>query len=289
VAVVVGVISPGAMGSALGAACAAAGSRVVVTLEGRSARSARLAGEASLELLDSLDDVVAASDVLLSVVPPEAAPSVAKAIAAAAVRTGRKPLVADLNAVSPMTAQGMNDVLAADGLDLVDGSISGPPPRRPGTTRVYLSGRRAAELAELGAPMLDVRVVGSEIGTASAVKMCTASLYKGTVALLAEALLTARSHDVVDVVLDDLRDSYPQLVDQAPSVLARAAAKAARYVGEMDQIADTQAAAGLPRSLFAGMREVYAQLAASPLAERDPEDLPDASLTAVLDGLLPRR
>ena len=63
------------------------------------------------------------------------------------------------------------------GLHLVDGSISGQPPRVAGTTVIYLSGPRAAQVASLDAPGLDLRVVGEAIGTASAIKM-SASFYR---------------------------------------------------------------------------------------------------------------
>ena len=85
-----------------------------------------------------------AADAVLSVVPPEAALDVAAALAAAASDLSAAPLVADLNAVSPATARRIEEVLREAGLELVDGSISGPPPTAPGTTRVYLSGARAA-------------------------------------------------------------------------------------------------------------------------------------------------
>jgi hypothetical protein len=115
--------------------------------------------------------------------------------------------------------------------------------------------------------------------------MCTASVYKGQVAVLAHALLAARSLGVLDYVLDDLGGSYPDLVERANVVVARAAAKAGRYVGEMREIEATQAAAGLPASLFAGMADVYEALAArSP--ERPPESISgDAPLEDVLDEL----
>jgi len=66
----VAVVSPGHMGGGLGAALAAGGARVVATTAGRSARTVRLAAEAGLELLPTLDDVVAAADLVLSVAPP---------------------------------------------------------------------------------------------------------------------------------------------------------------------------------------------------------------------------
>src|SRR5687768_11598057 len=113
------------MGSAVGAAYADGGARVVVTLEGRSERTRGLAEAAGLELLPDLDAVVAESELVLSIVPPGDARRVAAAIAAAARKTNSTPLVADLNATSPTTVRRIDSVLADAGLELVDGSISG--------------------------------------------------------------------------------------------------------------------------------------------------------------------
>jgi 3-hydroxyisobutyrate dehydrogenase-like beta-hydroxyacid dehydrogenase len=246
VAAVVGVVGTGEMGSAVGAAFRAGGARVVTSLSGRSDRSGRLARAAGLELLGSLDDVVDQAQTVLSVVPPAASRDVAREVAAAATRTRAGPLVADLNAVSPATVAEIGEVLGAAGLDFVDGSISGPPPRPSGRTTLYVSGARAAEIAAFDTPGLVTRIVGVEPGLASAVKMCTAS---------------------------------------ANVVVARAAAKAGRYVGEMREIEATQAKAGLPTGLFAGMSEVCEALAA-----RAPSGAPelvtgDVPLEDVLDSL----
>jgi 3-hydroxyisobutyrate dehydrogenase-like beta-hydroxyacid dehydrogenase len=282
---VVGMVGTGEMGSAVGAAYGAGGARVVASVKGRSDRSRRLADAAGLVLLDSLDAVVASADFVLSVVPPAAAPDVAASIAAATAATTSAPLVADLNAVSPTTVAELATILRDAGLELVDGSISGPPPRPGGRTTLYLAGPRAGELGALAAPGVDARIVGSELGLASAVKMCTASVYKGHIALLAHAALTAHAHGVLDEVLADLRSSYPELVDRANVAIARAAAKAGRYVGEMREIEATQAAAGLPPALFAAMADVYAELA-SRADGRPPEDVsPDVPLVNVLDAL----
>ena len=272
------------MGSAVGRAYAAGGARVVATVAGRSARTRELAS--GLELLLDLDEVVRLSDVILSIVPPERAAAVAADIAAAARRADVDPLVAELNAIAPATARAIELQLAGSGLDLVDGSISGGPPQAGGSTRVYLSGARAAELAAPPSPGIDARVVGQEVGSASAVKMSTASVYKGTVGLLAHAFLAAYAHGVLPQVLDDLRASDPSLVERAATSIARAATKADRYVGEMREIADSQAAAGLPRELFDGFAEVYAALARSELATASPESIgQDALLEDVLDAL----
>jgi 3-hydroxyisobutyrate dehydrogenase-like beta-hydroxyacid dehydrogenase len=285
----VGIVSPGAMGSAVGAAYRAAGSRVVGTVAGRSGRTSSLAEGSGLELLPDLDAVVGAADLVLSIVPPDRALEAAAAIAAAAGRTGRKPLVSDWNAVSPATVRLLGETLAGVGLELVDGSISGGPPRADYRTRVYLSGRRAAALAESAPAWIDARIVGDEVGLASAVKMCTASMYKGSTALLLHALATAQAHGVLPQVLDDLGDAFPRQIEHAGRQLAVAAAKAERFVGEMHEIAATQESVGLTPALFDAVAEVYRAVAATPLAAHAPEAVPPApELADVLERLAAR-
>ena len=217
-------------------------------------------------MLDSLDDVLDVADVVLVVTPPGAATTAAGDVAEAARRTGRRPLVADLNAVAPTTVTAIEAALAGAGLDLVDGSISGPSPStRPGA-RIYLSGPRAGEIAAL--PWRDVRpiVLPGPTGQASAVKMCTASVYKGVTAVVAQAMRAADFYGVLDEVLEDLGGAAD------PGAVVVAATKAARFVGEMRQIASAQRAAGLTPALFEAFAEVYADIAATDLASGHPED-----------------
>jgi 3-hydroxyisobutyrate dehydrogenase-like beta-hydroxyacid dehydrogenase len=313
----VGMVSPGFMGAGLGWALIEGGARVVATVEGRSARTRRLAEQAGLELLPTLADVLTAADVVLSVTPPGQALTAARRIAATARECGATPLVADLNAISPATMAAVADALtgpaatstmpatsepaaassgpassgpaatnppikpaaadpltgltAADvpaGLAVVDGSISGAPPTvRPGAN-VYFSGPRAAELAALPwAGKIEPIVLGAEIGSASALKMCTASVYKGLNGLVTQAMRTAGRHGVLDRVIADLKSAG---LDGSGGV-AVAATKAHRYVDEMREISATQAAAGLPPALFEAFAQVYAEIAKTALAEGDPE------------------
>ena len=266
----IGIVSPGAMGSALGRAWRAGGARTVATVAGRSERTRRLAHD--MELLPDLDEVVAASDLVVSICPPGAAATCLESILAAAAATGVTPLLADLNAVSPGLVEELARRAERAGLELVDGSISGGPPQPGGDAMLFLSGPRADEVAALPADGLRRRVVGTARGTASAVKMCTASVYKGTAALWAQALETADRLGVLDEVVDDLREAYPDQVAAAARRLAMAASKSQRYVEEMEQIALTQASAGASRELFEGMAAVYRRLSATPLARLSPEE-----------------
>ena len=264
----VGIVSPGAMGSAVGGALRRGGARVVATVGDRSERTVALARAAELELLPDLAAVIQEADVVLSIVPPAEAESVAAALSGAR-------LFADLNAIAPATARRISPE--------VEGSISGPPPRSGGTTRLYLAGPRAGEVAALPFDGIEVVVVGEEAGAASAVKMSTASVYKGTAALLAQALRAADHYGVVQHVLDDLDEP----AEDAGRRIARAAAKAGRYVGEMHEIAAAQHAAGLTPALFEAMAEVYAELARTALGAVAPEDA-GSDLDDVLGALRQR-
>jgi 3-hydroxyisobutyrate dehydrogenase-like beta-hydroxyacid dehydrogenase len=239
----------------------------VTTLAGRSPRTARLVAAAGLEELADLDEVVRVASHLLVVTPPGAAVAAATSIAAAARRTGAGPLVADLNAISPATVDIVAERLAP--LELVDGSISGAPPTVAPGARIYFSGPRAASF--VGLPWRGVQpiLVGPKIGSASAVKMSTASVYKGLTGLYAQAMRSADHYGVLDTVLADLLESE---LDPVRAV-AVAATKAHRFVDEMREISAAQAGAGLTPDLFAAFAQIYANIAETPLAQGDPESV----------------
>lgn len=282
----IGILSPGAMGSALGRAWRDEGGTVVTTVAGRSARTRELAGD--LTLLDSLDDVVATSDAVVSVVPPAHAVQQAEEIAQAARRTGAAPVVADLNAVSPATMTQVEAVLAAAGCRVVDGAISGPPPAVGTGTVLFLSGPDCSPFATLAGTGLEAKVVGPVVGAASAAKMSTAAVYKGTKALLLQSLLTAHHHGVLDAVVADLETGAPELTRHLAVDLAVAVSKADRFPGEMREIATTQDAAGQGRELYDAIADVYERAHAHDRSGRTPEQAARVrALEDVLGALVP--
>jgi 3-hydroxyisobutyrate dehydrogenase-like beta-hydroxyacid dehydrogenase len=275
-------VGAGYMGAGLGWSLREGGESVVTTLQGRSTRTGTLARQAGLGILEDLDAVVRAADVLLVVVPPEAAVAAATTIAQSLVRTGARPLVADLNAIAPST---MDHVATVLNVDTVDGSISGAPPSVREGARIYLSGPRAEEVAGLAWRGATPVVVGDRIGTASAVKMCTASVYKGLSGLMTQALRAARHYGVAEHVLADLTSGGGY---RPARQVAMAATKAWRFVGEMHEISAAQGAAGLPPQLFEAMAMVFDELSRTELAGGDPESLDPAVTTDdVLAGLVP--
>lgn len=133
------------MGSAMADALARGGARVVATLEGRSERTSRLAERASVELLPDLDAVARAADVIFSIVPPEAATSVAETVRHATNGFTSKALFVELNAIAPATALQIESIVSEAGFetstDRSPGRRRGAPGRRACTSLGHARGR----------------------------------------------------------------------------------------------------------------------------------------------------
>jgi 3-hydroxyisobutyrate dehydrogenase-like beta-hydroxyacid dehydrogenase len=247
---IVGLLHPGEMGAAVGAVLRDRGHRVVWASEGRSAETRQRAEAAGLEEGSMAD--LAASDVVLSICPPHAARDVARSL-------GRfDGLYLDANAVAPATVRELAEIAGAAGARFVDGGIIGSPPREAGTTRLYLSGEDAAALGELfEGSIVDARVVSGEVGDASALKMAYAGWTKGTAALLLAIRELARSEGVEAALLEEWDLSLPELRDRYARAARSADAKGWRWVGEMEEIAASFEAAGLPGGFHRAAAEVY--------------------------------
>jgi 3-hydroxyisobutyrate dehydrogenase-like beta-hydroxyacid dehydrogenase len=254
----IGVLHPGEMGSAVGAALAAAGARVLWASAGRSAATGARAEADGLEDVRALASLATASQIILSVCPPTNALAVARDVAA----VGFRGMYVDGNAVSPETARKVADLVTAAGATFVDGGIIGPPPRRPGQTRLYLSGSAAQDVsALLGRSVLEIVPLAGPIGAASAIKMAYAAWNKGSQALLMSVRALAMREGVDEALLGEWRLSQPDLQKRSENAVAGTARKAWRFVGEMEEIAATFGAAGLPEGFHDASAEVYRRLA----------------------------
>jgi len=270
--VTIGLLHPGEMGAALGGALRGAGQAVVWASTGRSAATAERAGEAGLEDVGTLGEVARRSDVILAVCPPHAAMSVADSLPRSF--TG---IYVDANAVSPTTARTIATLVGR----YVDGGIIGAPPRKPGTTRVYLSGDESSAVADLFAgTIVETRIVSADAGAASALKMAYAAWTKGTAALLLGIRALARAEGVDETLVAEWETSLPHLPQQSAASARSALAKGWRWVAEMEEIAGTFDAAGLPDGFHRAAAEIYRR------SPHEPAGDDDQSLESVLLALL---
>jgi len=253
----VALLHPGNMGVTIGAAAATSGARVVWASHQRSEATRKRANQAGLVDVGSLDDALQQSDVVLSVCPPHAAVDVAERVA----ERKFNGVYVDANAISRATAERIGEIVSRAGASFVDGGIIGSPVKQAGTTRLYLSGARAPQVAELfSKSMLDARAIGPEAGAASALKVAYAAWTKGTDAMLL-AIRSYAAHEGVDAaLLAEWRVSQPQLEKRCDRAAAVASPKAWRYVGEMEEISEAFEKAGLPGGFHKAAAELCERL-----------------------------
>jgi 3-hydroxyisobutyrate dehydrogenase-like beta-hydroxyacid dehydrogenase len=246
--VTVGLLHPGEMGAAVGAVLRGRGVEVVWASEGRSAATAERASAAGLEDMGTATEVGRRADVVISLCPPHAAVEVADAV------VGFDGVYVDANAISPSTAR----AIAARMPRFVDGGVIGPPPRDANTTRLYLSGAEAAAVGDLfSGSLVEAKIVSETPGAASALKMAYAGWTKGSAALLLASRTVAEANGVGDALLAEWRASIPEAETQLSAAGRNAVRKGWRWVGEMEEIAGTFAAAGLPSGFHEAAAEIF--------------------------------
>jgi 3-hydroxyisobutyrate dehydrogenase-like beta-hydroxyacid dehydrogenase len=273
----IALLHPGNMGSTIGAAAATSGAQVIWASDGRSDASRKRAVQAGLHEVGSVGDAVRQSDVLLSVCPPHAAVDVARQVAALNFRG----IYVDANAVSRATAEEIGAIVTKSGAAYVDGGIIGSPVKQAGTTRLYLSGDKAEEIARLfSSSMLEARAIGKEPGAASALKMAYAAWTKCTDVLILAIRAFAAHEGVDDALLQEWRISQAALEKKCERAAAVAVPKMWRYVGEMREIAEAFEAAGLPGGFHHAAAEICERLALF----KDQTD-PPPTVPPVLDAL----
>ena len=258
----VGIMSPGDMGSGVGGILVRSGLRVITSLKGRSEASSTRAAEQGIVDIGSLDDVVASSDLMLSILVPSEALAFAASAAESIVRTNSHVPFADCNAVSPATGVKIGKIITAAGGMFIDAGIIGGSPRTGAIPRFYASGEHAGILAELDGKGISVPVMRGAVGRASGLKMLYAALTKGTAALHASTLMAAKSLGLFDDLIHELEQSQSGTLTAMGRVNS-ISAQAFRWIGEMEEIASTFEDAGVTPNIHAGAAETFQKISDS--------------------------
>ncbi len=234
---IVGLLHPGEMGAAVGRCLQANRHEVLWASEGRSDETRKRAE--TFQDAGTVEALAQRAELILSICPPHAALDVARAV------EGFEGVYVDANAISPMRAK----EVAAIHPRFVDGGIVGGPPDEPGTT-LYLSGSGAASVAVL---FVGTNVEPRVVADASAIKMAYAAWSKGSAAMLLAIRDVARHFGVEE----EWELAAPELAKRVPRAEQAAATKGWRWEGEMEEIADTFAAAGQPDGFHRAAARVY--------------------------------
>jgi len=257
---VVAVIAPGMMGAAVGKRLVDNGVKVLTSLKGRSAETAARAKAAGMAAAG--DEEIAASDFILSILPPGDAIALAERFQPALKASNAKPVYVDCNAINPKTVDRVAAVIAPTDCPFVDSGIIGSPPK-PGDAgpRFYASGPAAPRFAALRQYGLDVRVLDGAISAASALKMSYAGITKGTQAIGAAMMLAATRAGSADALFAELSSSQKEMFAWFKRGLALMPPKAYRWIAEMHEIAGFVGDDPAAKDLYEGAAHFYERIA----------------------------
>ncbi len=210
-ATTVGILYCGEMGSAFGKLLRKGGLRVITTCQGRSRATEEQARSSGIEILPRVDDVVAQSHIVFSLVLPSAAVDVARQYIGCHQMRPQDSVFVEANSIGLETLAQIDRLMVEQNIPLVDAAI-------------HCRG------------LLRVNWLGVQIGSSSRMKLLMSGISKGLVALFLEIGALAERADMSESFLESCRHFYPSLMTVIERVLITYPRHAARRVGEIQDI-----------------------------------------------------
>ena len=263
----VAIVAPGSMGAGVAKRLTDHNVKVLTSLAGRSAASAKRAAAAGMQAVD--DRQLAEADFLVSIVPPGEALPLAQRLAPVLAAANRKPVYVECNAISPPTMLKVAEAIKPTGCAFVGAGIIGPPPK-PGSsnTRIYAAGPFAGNFAVLNDYGLIVRVLDGPLTAASALKMSYAGITKGFTALGAAMMLAATRGGSAEALKAELAESQPELLGFLGQSVPGMYGKAYRWVAELDEISGFVGDDYAENEMLSAAARFYERMAADQAGEK---------------------
>lgn len=195
------------------------------------------------------------ADVVISAVTADRAEAVARETAP---NLASGQVFLDVNSASPTTKRRAAAEVDAAGASYVEAAVMGPV-AGPGITVEILAGGEAAARASelLNAHGMRLTPVATEIGRASAIKLCRSIMIKGIEALVVDCAQATRHWGVEEPVYASLTRTFPgtDWYKLADDMSERVATHGVRRAAEMCEAAEMLKEMGLDGSLAAAVAD----------------------------------
>lgn len=258
----VGVIALGEMASTVASHLRTRGCRVLTSLDGRGGQTVDRARQCGVEVMQSFSDVVRHADIFISLVPPDAAESVASQYVQCSREQSKYKVYVDANSISPLTARRIAALVAESGAEFVDAAINGLAKNLLTTGTLFLSGSASDRVAQVFGDAVRTVNLGPEAGKASAMKMMLSSLAKGISGLFIETALLAERQDISADFYAACREIYPGLWALVERMVPTYSEHASRRAAEMAELKATADASDLKGPIVPAIHGLHVQLAA---------------------------
>jgi len=264
----IGILSIGEMGFNWARLLISHGVEVLTYDKERSEVTRKRAVNAEVRSVHSLPQLLSESDLIVSLVVPTAALKVASDLAKSLSDRDKKDILfLDANAISPMTAQQIKKEFSSHKVNFIDGCIIGSSAKLTQGTVIYVSGSEAEQIKQLEKFGFSVRVLGPNIGQASAFKIIYAGLTKGLQGLMTELLVCAKNLELEDQLIECFNERFPDVTKAAGRNITALPVHAARRAEEMEELDRTFQHYGLKSEMAPAAQKVLESIAALNLGQ----------------------
>jgi len=261
----IGILAPGEMGSALADVFRQNGCRVVTSVEGRSDRTRQIVEASQIETLPTLRAVLQQSSIVISTTPPQFAVELAETVANMESHSGT--LFVDANSIAPKTTRQIQQIVRSAGMTMTDMAIRGLAGKLVERGAIYLSGQEVSRIEPLLRPV-ETEILGSEVGSASLLKMLMGGLSKGIATLVMELGVSAERAGILERFLKGLERYYPDVSSAMDSVLPTYPQHAQRRAHELEEVIACLRDCGVESQVIAGGRQLLHSYSQADLANQ---------------------
>ncbi len=193
----------------------------------------------SVNVANSIDELVQNQDLIFSVVTADQAENVAQSVGQ---KIEAHQFFLDLNSVAPNTKIESSYSFRYPER-YIDVAVMAPFPPKRLQTPLLISAKQAQQVVHILSDLnMNAENCSTQIGHGSAIKMCRSIFIKGLEAITTESLNAAKSYAVEQAVLDSLQRSFPSLGwdnDFGNYLISRVAEHGMRRSEEMLEVVKT--------------------------------------------------
>ena len=263
------------MGLSVGIALLESGFKVITNLDGRSEKTVKNVKSTNIKNVTQ-SDLVIKSDIILSIIPPDSSVQVANQLSELSLMISKPITYVECNAISPDTTKFIEKSFMTNSFKnskYIDGSIIGTAPNDTYKPNLYISGKYANEIESLKSKAFEIINLGVNLEAASSIKMCYASLTKGTNALWVSLLLLSAKLNIFDELIEELNYSQKESLTKMENQISKLPSKSGRWIAEMREIASTYKSKNLHPGSFDNSSYIYNLV--SMIENDNIKDLPD--------------
>ena len=265
----------GDMGLSVGIYLLKSGFKVLTNIDGRSEKTIKNVKSTNIENTTQ-SDLLMKSDIILSIIPPDSSVQVAQQLSELSQLNSKPITYVECNAISPNTTQFIEKSFmtkAFKNSKYIDGSIIGTAPNDTYKPNLYISGKYAKDIESLKSQAFRIINLGRNLEAASSIKMCYASLTKGTNALWISLLLLSEKLNIFNELIEEFDYSQKESLIKMKNQIPKLPSKSGRWIAEMREIASTYKSQSLHSGSFDNSSYIYNLL--SMMENKNIKDLSD--------------